>query len=330
MKELLVLGGTHFVGRRFVERMMSAPDIRITLCNRGKTHPELFPDLERIVFNREVDDPGLLGSRTWDYVVDFSGYYPLSLERLLLKLEGRVGRYVFISTLSVFSFDEAASGHIYTEQSETLPCSAEQMIDKTMMSYGARKAECERVLEQAHWLESVSLRPSIIYGKYEWTDRLYYWLYRCQKCSSILLPNQGLDLVTLTELEDLCRMIEGSMLSPNLKPAYNATTHTPMTFAEMLEYMYSQSPLRAVTVPIDLEQCNTYELQPGADFPLWFGIPMNISNAAICSDLQLECRDFVLGIQEAVQQYADLGWPLPKAGMSLEKEAKIITELRAR
>ena len=97
---LLVLGGTAFLGRHTVEAALRRGD-EVTIFTRGRTHPELFPEAEHLVGDR---DGGLdaLSGRTWDGVVDTSGYVPRVLRMSAELLRGEVGRYVFVSSISVY------------------------------------------------------------------------------------------------------------------------------------------------------------------------------------------------------------------------------------
>src|SRR5947207_11078817 len=99
--DLLVLGGTQFVGRHLVQAALDGGH-RVTLFNRGRTNPELFPRAERLRGDRDGDLAALAGRR-WDAVLDVNGYLPGQVRRATARLQDAVGLYAFISTISVFA-----------------------------------------------------------------------------------------------------------------------------------------------------------------------------------------------------------------------------------
>lgn len=163
MKKILVLGGTMFVGRALVEKLIVLPEYEITLFNRGKSNANLFPGIQQIHGNRETGDIFQVCSQHWNCVIDFSGYYPVSFEKLLASLKGKVGRYIFISTISVYDL-EKFNGRFVAETDEILPCSDAQKISKLPHAYGEKKAEMERILLRQDGLNKIILRP----GFYLW------------------------------------------------------------------------------------------------------------------------------------------------------------------
>ena len=102
MRKLLILGGTNFLGRHFIENIIDRKDLDITLFNRQKTNQHLFPTLKKIKGDRETNEISGILNTNWDIIVDFSSYFPDSLEYLIHQLKGKVKRYIFISTVSVF------------------------------------------------------------------------------------------------------------------------------------------------------------------------------------------------------------------------------------
>ena len=176
MKKVLVLGGTQFIGRNLVERLLAGGSYEVTLFNRQKTGSDLFPQLNKIKGDRETDDMAQIAGVEWDYVLDLSCYFPAELELTLQYLPKGLTRYIFVSTCSVYPTDPEHSGAV-TEQEAILPCSAEERIDRSPSTYGNRKAECERVLENSAVPYAI-LRPGLVYGRYDHTDRFYYWLFQ--------------------------------------------------------------------------------------------------------------------------------------------------------
>ncbi len=129
MKKVLVLGGTQFVGRVLVEQLLKRGGYEVVLFNRGKTNPQLFPELRKIVGNRETDDLFQTCSEDWDAVIDINGYYPNTLQAYASRIQPHCKRYIFISTASVYNL-EISENKLIGEDFDLLPCSTEQRTDK--------------------------------------------------------------------------------------------------------------------------------------------------------------------------------------------------------
>src|SRR5207248_10670207 len=145
---MLILGGTRFVGRALAEAALSA-DIDVTLFNRGVTAPELFPDARHLRGDR-LDDVNRLAEGTWDVAIDVAAYEPRAVDLAVGALRGRVERYLFVSTLSVYA-DHS------TRQREDEPVLRAD-------SYGGKKAACEEIVRQAFGDRSLIARPGLIVG----------------------------------------------------------------------------------------------------------------------------------------------------------------------
>jgi len=204
MKKILIIGGTQFVGRNLVEQMLQLNKYDITLFNRGKTNPDLFPEVKRITGDRYTSDLNKAAQQNWDCVIDISCYYPAQLEDFLKQLKGKTERYIFVST---YTFNEA------------------DKIDKTGETYGKRKVACEDILLNQDWLNTIILRPALIIGHHDHSDRLYYWFYRTKTQNSFIIPNQGKDLITYTDVLDFSKIMIQAIDIENKHHIYNATSY---------------------------------------------------------------------------------------------------------
>ena len=153
---ILVLGGTAFVGRAFVEAAVEAGH-EVTLFNRGRTAPDLFADLEHIAGDRRVE-LRILSGRRFDAVYDSSGYRPDDVARAVAGLDA--DRYVFVSTISVYA-DPSVAG-----QDEHAP------LRERGDDYGALKVACERMLPA----DALIVRPGVVAGPHDPTDRFAHWV----------------------------------------------------------------------------------------------------------------------------------------------------------
>ena len=204
--KILVLGGTAFLGPHFV-RAALANGHEVTLFNRGKTNPELFQDLERLRGDRDKYELAALKGREWDAVVDTSAYVPGHVRAAAELLAGRVGHYQVISTVSVYNpvreqppeVDEAAAvGRVSDDV-----VAATKTIRDSFQHYGPMKALCEEAAAAVLPDQTCVLRPGLIVGPMDRTDRFTYWPKRMQSGGEVLCPGQPDDLCQFIDVRDL-------------------------------------------------------------------------------------------------------------------------------
>src|ERR1700726_316357 len=168
--KLLVLGGTVFLGRHIVAAALER-EHEVTLFNRGQHNPNLFPTVEKLRGDRSGDLSALEG-RQWDAVIDTSGFVPRIVRASAEALRNSVKHYTFISSISVFAqFDKTGideNATIATLEDETV----EEVTNET---YGALKALCEQVVEQVLPGRALIIRPGLLVGPDDPTDRFTYW-----------------------------------------------------------------------------------------------------------------------------------------------------------
>lgn len=182
--KLLVLGGTKFVGRHLVEAALAAGH-ELTLFNRGRTSPELFPEAERLLGDRDGDLSALEG-RSWDAAVDTSGYFPRIVRGSAEALAGSVGHYTFVSTISVYadkSKPPSESSELAAIEDETV-----EEFGPEFENYGPLKVLCERAAEDVFGDRALIVRPGFIVGPHDPTDRFTYWAMRAGADGRVLAP----------------------------------------------------------------------------------------------------------------------------------------------
>ena len=168
---LLVLGGTSFVGRHLVQAALDAGHT-VTLVHRGRTNPDLFPDVERRLADRSSGHLDALGDGRWDATVDVSAYVPRHVEQALAALDGRQGHYVLVSSISAYDPSVATTDEGSPTYSEPDP-ETEQV---TAEAYGPLKAACERqALRLLAPRRPAIVRPTFVVGPHDPTDRFSYW-----------------------------------------------------------------------------------------------------------------------------------------------------------
>ncbi|HSC90361.1 MAG TPA: NAD-dependent epimerase/dehydratase family protein [Gaiellaceae bacterium] len=179
--KLLVLGGTKFLGRAVVEEAL-ARGHEVSIFTRGETNPELFPQVERLRGDRD-GDLAALEARTWDGVVDTSGYVP-RVVAASAELLRDAGFYVFVSSISVYPFP-LAPGYDETTAVQRLGRRDSESIQS---DYGPLKAACEQVVEGIFADRAAMLRFGLIVGPHDPTDRFTYWADRIGRGGEILAP----------------------------------------------------------------------------------------------------------------------------------------------
>lgn len=198
---VLVLGGTQFVGRHIVEALLAGGH-RVTVLTRGRTPDELPETVERLKGDRDERTAGLaaLEGGTWDACVDVSGYTPRQVRASAEALRDRVGQYVFVSTVSVYA---EQGRHPVREDDPLLPAAAEDVTEVTGETYGPLKVTCERIVEEVCGERTTILRPQIVAGPHDPTGRYTYWIDRVAAGGDFLAPGDGSDFIQVIDARDL-------------------------------------------------------------------------------------------------------------------------------
>jgi 2'-hydroxyisoflavone reductase len=329
MKKILILGGTGFVGRILTEELLRT-NTEITLFNRGITNPGLFPGVKRITGNRQGDDILQVVNTSWDVVIDFTGFYPDNVEMIVSLLEGKAGRYIFISTGNVYSFETMQKLNRPIDESvQTDSCTPEQAKEREMVKfYGNKKAECERILLSKDWLDVIILRPSLIYGRYDPTDRFYYWLYRAMKKDRVLLPEDGRTLFTNTYAHDLAKLIQEAINIEKHRKVYNASTHQPVSIREFLKITCSLLNTSPEILSAPAEFLDKYNVAQWQDIAMWInGFDMLFDNSRLREDFKTQLQPFEESVKNTIEYYSAEGWKLPHYGLTFEKEDELLGKL---
>lgn len=323
MKKVLVLGGTQFIGRNIVERLLSMQQYDITLFNRQRTQADLFMECHKIKGDRYTDDILQLTQQYWHVVIDISCYYPTQLDVFLTNMEGNIGRYIFISTVSAYQLDNALPDAMITEANlDTLPYTEAQLTDTTMSTYGERKAACEDILLKHTWLDKIILRPCIVYGRYDHTDRFYYWLWKIRQQQPFVMPKCEQEKITLTYITDLVNIVIQSIEIKEHNTIYNTSTHEPFSLKEILQKMDENMQ----GVEIDTQTLIEKGVTPGIAAPLWFNLPLKVSNQKLINDFKITLIPFEQSIEETSAYYESLGWQTPKVGIDATLEEELLQQ----
>ena len=265
--KILILGGTAFLGPQIVEAAQARGHV-LTLFNRGKTNPGLFPDIEKLHGDRDGDLKSLEG-RTWDAAIDTSGYVPRIVSMSATLLAPSVKRYLFISTISVFSEDikpgTAEDGKLATMDDET--------NEEVMKNYGALKALSEKAAEKAMPGRTWIVRPGLIVGPGDRSDRYTYWPVRLARGGEVLAPGDGTDPVQYIDVRDLAEWIVAGT-EKGLTGVYNATgPDKRLTMKPFLEGVQKGVGGSAKLTWVPAPFLEKQKVAPWGDMPVW--IPSN-------------------------------------------------------
>ena len=201
---ILILGGTGFIGPHQVEYALSRGHT-VTLFNRGMTNPHLFPDVEKLVGDRN-DNLEALKGREWDVVIDNPARDPAWVRLSADVLKDSVQQYLFISTLSVFADD----GVVGQDENGVLAVYDEEAGEAvTGSSYGGMKVLCEQAAEAAFPGRATVVRPGLITGPGDPTMRFPYWPVRVSRGGEVLVPGEYADPVQWIDARDLAEFALG-------------------------------------------------------------------------------------------------------------------------
>lgn len=326
-KQILVLGGTNFIGRNLIEKLQNESAYEITLFNRGITNPHLFPTLKKINGDRELpEDLGKIFTQRWNHIIDLSGFYPNNLEQILKGINADLSSYIFVSTCSVYD-NALHSGMLRDESAPTLVCSASKAIDTSLNTYGQRKAECERVL-QRHNIPYTIFRPALVYGPYDSTDRLYYWLYRCYKHKELLIPEQGERVFSMTYVHDLVEAIVAALGNDIQNQIYNCTSHPQTSIGQIVQTCEALNQREIKKVDASVSFLDKNGIAQWMDLPLWLhSDDFTYSNYKIKRELKVRPKELEHGLKTTMNYYKDKATPEPQYGISRSKEEELMLKL---
>jgi nucleoside-diphosphate-sugar epimerase len=326
---ILIIGGTRFLGRHLVEAAL-AHRHEVTLFNRGQSNPGLFPQLETILGDREKDLDRLKG-RIWDTVIDVAGYVPRLVRLSAEVLEPNVSRYVFISSLSVY----ADFRKIGIDESYPLAkIEGESVEEITGETYGPLKALCEKAVQEIYGERALVIRPGLIVGPHDPTDRFTYWPVRVARGGEVLAPQNPEALAQIIDVRDLSEFTI-KLIEENAWGVYNATgPDYELTLGKLLEVSKRVSGSNANFKWASVEFLNQNKVEAWSDMPAW--IPddqegpgfarINISKALQAG---LKFRPLEETVNDTLEwartRPTDHEW---RAGLTAEREAEVLAALK--
>lgn len=266
---LLILGGTGFLGPHTVRRAI-ARGHEMTLFNRGKTNPDLFPDLTHLKGDR-YDDISALESGEWDAVIDTFTYIPRVVKRSADLLSKRVGQYVVISTISVYR-DYMVAGMDEDYPKASVPADAVESIKHhrdVMPHYGGMKALCEQAAEEAMPGRVCNIRPGLIVGPGDPTDRFTYWPVRVSRGGEVLAPGDGEGPLQVIDVRALASFIIHA-IEKRATGAFNADSPPgKFTIGDVVRTSKEVSDSDARITWVPKEFLEHHQVAPWSHMPAW-------------------------------------------------------------
>ena len=335
--KLLVIGGTRFYGRHFVTAALERGH-ELTLFNRGKQAPA-SPEVETIHGDRTSDLAKLHGRR-WDAVVDTCGFLPRTVEASAEVLRDAVDVYVFVSSQSVYA-DMSRPGNDENSPIDVLrdeQLTAANAIDPSQVTaaslgnlYGGLKALCEEAAEEVIGRDRVlALRPGLIVGPNDYTDRFTYWVARVARGGEVLAPGDPQRHVQFIDSRDLAEWTIG-MIERKQTGIYNCNgLPGAITMGQLLDECKVVSGSDASFTWVDEDFLLQEQVGPWSELPLWLpDVPTLKGFMYVNSDRAIEAG---LTFRPLTQTIADtLSWyqttstnEAMKAGLSAEKEQDLL------
>jgi 2'-hydroxyisoflavone reductase len=332
---ILILGGTGFTGPYQVRYALSRGH-KVTTFNRGKTHPGELPkeEVEQLIGDRngQLD---ALRDRRWDVAIDNPTTLPAWVRDAAQILRGNVERYVFISTISVYAdtnqgVDETAPLAKY-DGADPYKETIEAVKASGYKTYGPLKALSEKEAEKCFPGKTLIIRPGLIVGPGDQTDRFTYWPVRIDRGGEVLAPDKPGNPVQFIDARDLAewtiRMAENRETG-----IYNATGPAkPLEIGNMLDGIKGalHSDAKFAWVPADFLQ--QQKVEAWSDMPVWAGDELGLSRMKIDRALAkgLTFRPLAATTRDTLAWFKSLPQDRQSklhAGLTAEREAEVLAE----
>ena len=322
---ILILGGTVFMGIQLVNYAQKR-NHNVTIFNRGKRNPDIFPDVEKLIGDRSGDLAPLKG-RKFDAVIDTCGHVPGIVRKSAELLKDNTDNYTFISSISAYS---DFSKHGQDESGETCKITDGNTEEMTMENYGAMKVLCENVVTEVFGDRALNIRPGLIVGENDWSDRFTYWIHRIDQGGKVLVPDGKKDRVQFIDVKDLSewtiKMAEGKKSG-----LYNATgPDYKLTFEEFINVCQKVTGSKAEIIWAKEKFLLDENITPWMELPMWvteadqginnIDISKAIKDGLTFRPLEETLRD-TLKFDKSRKDYT------LKAGLKPEREAEVISKL---
>lgn len=321
--KILILGGTQFLGRHLVTAAQASGH-EVTIFHRGLTNPALFTGVEELLGDR-TGSLELLRGRVWDAVVDTSGYFPHVVDAAVRVLRDAARHYTFISTISVY--DDQFLRSQADETAALLPPADDSVRTMSPGHYGPLKAACERVVTDALPQRALIVRPGLLVGPCDPTDRFTWWVRRIARGGKTLAPGNPDRQVQFIDARDVAgwiiKMVEGQNTG-----VYNATGPLKLlTMKDFLERANIALGANATFCWASEEFLKKNGVGPWMEMPLW--LP-DTDNASLEFNLEhafkagLQTRPLEETVRDTFEWDKTRDQTGMKAGIAFERETGLL------
>ena len=328
--DLLIIGGTRFLGRHLAAQALGDGH-RVTLLNRGRSGPGLFPEAEHLVADRDKD-LSVLAARQWDAALDTCAYFPRQVRALADQLAGQVGQYQLVSSISAYA------GFPHPGVNEDSPviqlADAESPTAVTADNYGGLKVACEQAALEAFGSACLVARPGLIVGPYDPTGRWTWWVQRLLRGGEVLAPGDPDAPVQFIDARDIAAWMLHQAEQAH-QGVFNLNgPDTPLTMGDWLAGMRTALASTAQLTWVDEAVVLGHGVQPWSELPVWLPRENAATHEIDCSRARnsgLVCRPFAQTAQDiaAWVTQADAAAlaedrPRPPIGLAPEREAALL------
>lgn len=312
---LLVLGGPRFVGRALADAAL-ARGHELTFFNRGLTNPDLYPEVERLVGDRD-GDLSALGGRTWEAVIDTCGYLPRVVRSSAETLR-ESGCYCFASSVSVYAdFSVPTNEDSRVGELGDLPDDA-----VTGESYGPLKALCEDAVREVFEDRALVVRPGLIVGPHDPTGRFTYWPHRIARGGEVLAPGPPERPTQVIDVRDLAEWMVSSC-ERGQGGTFNAI-HPGVSFHELLETCRSVSGSDAGVTWVTDEFLLERGVGEWMELPLWLADPAYAAADRVDVSRAVAAGLAFRPLADTVRATLELAETTDAAGLAPEREAELL------
>ena len=338
---LLILGGTRFLGRHLAQLALEAGH-QVTLLHRGRSNAGLFPEAEHLIVDR--DQPAALAAAlhgvdtSWDAAIDTSAYFPRQVRQVAELLEDRVGQYQLVSTISVYAgFDTLATD----EGAPRLTVNEAEATAVTGATYGGLKALCEDAAFEGFGERCLVSRPGLLVGPHDPTGRFTWWAERFARAAAdptqaeVLAPGNPLGPVQCIDARDAAAWMLHQAEACTSGACNLTGPEAPISMAEFLAMAQQTLAPASRLLWVDEDFLLAQGVAPWSELPVWLpaassGVHRIDISRALATGLQ--CRPLAATLADTAAWAAEQGGgptqspgapPRPPVGLAPEREAAL-------
>jgi 2'-hydroxyisoflavone reductase len=326
---ILIIGGTAFVGR-YIAQAASDRGHDLTLFHRGKTGADLFPQATHLSGDRD-EDLSALAEGSWDATIDVCAYFPRQVRSLAAALNGRGGRYVFISSVSAYS-PAVAPG--FDESAPLADIGDPDATEVTEENYGGLKVACELAGSELFGPQTTIIRPTYVIGPHDASYRFTWWVDRITRGGTVLAPGDPADPMQLVDARDQGSWIVSLLERPVTGTFHAVGTVPPFGFGDMLAAIAAEvAPAGTEFTWADSDFLVSQGVD-GAALPLWgegdsAASNMMTANPAAAFAAGLTPRPLRETVADIHAEPRAPGTGRPGVGISADREAGLLARWTA-